>query len=81
MTPTNDHVDPAPQAFTRERFMRVAIQPSFAVARGEVVSTVWGVKMHPSDHMVLRNNGRTPLWTRHMLGVREAERDRRHRRV
>lgn len=34
---------------------------------------------HPSAVMVIRNGGRTPLWTRHMLGVREAERDRRRR--
>jgi hypothetical protein len=31
---------------------------------------------HPSAAMVLIH-GRTPLWTRHMIGVREAERDRR----
>ena len=35
------------------------------------------VLVHPSTGMELRNGGRTPLWTRHMLGVREAERDRR----
>lgn len=32
---------------------------------------------HPATMMRVMNGGRTPLWTRHMLGVREAERDRR----
>jgi hypothetical protein len=31
---------------------------------------------HPSTIMAMRHNG-TPLWTRHMLGVQELERDRR----
>jgi hypothetical protein len=30
--------------------------------------------------LLLLPSGRTPLWTRHMLGVHEAERDRRRRR-
>lgn len=36
------------------------------------------ILMHPSTAMQLRH-GRTPLWTRHMLGVREAERAQRRR--
>lgn len=55
----------------------VAIQTSFEIPRGMVERTRIGARMHPSDHMELRNNGRTPLWTRHMTGVIEAERDRR----
>jgi hypothetical protein len=34
---------------------------------------------HPSTIMAMKH-GRTPLWTRHMLGVSEAERDRRKHR-
>lgn len=32
---------------------------------------------HPATAMMLRHGGRTPFWTRHMSGVKEAERDRR----
>jgi hypothetical protein len=35
------------------------------------------VLAHPSTMMEVMHGGRPPLWTRHMLGVREAERDRR----
>jgi hypothetical protein len=55
----------------------VAIQTSFEVPRGVVMRTRIGARMHPADWMRLRNNGRTPMWTRHMAGVTEAERDRR----
>jgi hypothetical protein len=55
----------------------VAIQTSYDVPRGMVERTRIGAQMHPSDWMRLRNNGRTPLWTRNCVGVREAERDRR----
>jgi hypothetical protein len=40
----------------------------------------WGMSMtmivHPSTYLTILY-GRTPLWTRHMAGVREGERDRR----
>lgn len=55
----------------------VPIMTSLEVERGTVEHTSFGARMHPSDWMRLRNNGRTPLWTRHMTGVIEAERDRR----
>jgi hypothetical protein len=55
----------------------VAIQTSFEVPRGVVERTRIGARMHPADWMRLRNNGRTPLGTRHTAGVIEAERDRR----
>lgn len=35
------------------------------------------ILVHPSTGMALRHGGRPPFWTRHMLGVREAERDKR----
>jgi hypothetical protein len=57
----------------------VAIQTSYDIPRGMVERTRIGARMHPADWMRLRNNGRTPLWTRNCAGVREAERDRRRR--
>lgn len=38
------------------------------------------VVLHPSTMMEMKHGGRTPLWTRHMAGVREAERDGRKQR-
>lgn len=72
MVPANDHLD-----VTGRRFTGVPVQASFACPRGEAQRTGWGVRIHPSDWMRLRNNGRTPLFTRHTLGTAEAERDRR----
>lgn len=57
----------------------VLVQPSFDAPRGTMVSRRWGIQMHPYDHMVMRHGGRCPLWTRHTLGNREAERDARRR--
>lgn len=39
------------------------------------------VLMHPSDVMRLKNNGRTPFWSKRTLGDRELERDRRRHRA
>jgi hypothetical protein len=49
------------------------------IPRGRMFLLGDKILLHPSDMMALRHGGRTPLWTRHMLGVREAERDRRKR--
>lgn len=48
------------------------------VPRGQVVQML-GLKIliHPATMMELRHGGRPPFYTSHMLGVREAERDRR----
>jgi hypothetical protein len=59
------------------RLTGIAIMATFRCPRGTLLRTSWGIMMNPSDHMKLRNKGRTPLFTRQMLGVREAERDRR----
>jgi hypothetical protein len=52
------------------------IQTSELVPRGQVYAAYGATIVHPMDWMVFKF-GRTPLWTRHMLGVREAERGRR----
>jgi hypothetical protein len=62
---------------TTENTRGVFLQATFSVPRGKARRTSWGLQLHPSDHMRLRNNGQTPLFTRRCLGVIEAERDRR----
>lgn len=93
MTPANDHRDPGVRRSLgkpgREPYrvaldslrprwqLGVAIQTSLDVPRGMVERTRIGARMHPADHMELRNNGRPWGWTANCLGVREARRDRR----
>lgn len=63
----------------REVLRGTVTSASFDVPRGTIEQRRWGLRFHPYDLMKIRNNGRVPLFTRHMLGVREAERDRRRR--
>jgi hypothetical protein len=46
------------------RLTGVAIMATFRCPRGTLLRTSWGIMMNPSDHMKLRNKGRTPLFTR-----------------
>lgn len=68
------------QGVTTEMLRGTACASSFAVERGTIEQKRWGLCFHPADLMKIRNNGRTPLYTRHTLGSREAERDRRKAR-
>ena len=54
---------------------------NWIVPRGQVyaLSDPPSIVAHPSTVMQLKNGGRVPLWTRNMLGVTEAERDKRQR--
>jgi hypothetical protein len=54
----------------------LTIHTDWLIPRGDVLVDGNMVFAHPSTAMLLLHN-RTPLWTRHMIGVREAERDRR----
>lgn len=67
--------------YSQLRASGLPISESWYAPRGKILMTGFerNVIMHPSDYMRLRHGGRTPLWTRHMLGVREAERDQRRR--
>lgn len=49
------------------------------VPRNQMYMMGQQVVIHPYTAMVLRNGGRHPLYTRHMLGEQELERDRRRR--
>lgn len=57
----------------------VPVQESWLVPRGAIYVIEGRSVAHPSVMMAIKV-GRTPLWTRHMLGVIESERDRRRRR-
>ncbi len=57
---------------------RLTIYTSFSTPKGQIDQTKAGnLLMHPLTYMILGNNGRVPLYTRHTLGTREVERDRR----
>lgn len=55
------------------------IRPSWAVGRDQAFYTdgtnTWWV--HPYDYLIQMGKGRLPYETRHCLGIRELERDRR----
>lgn len=70
--PLRIRFDEAKDAF--DAIKGVLIRTSFEVPRGQLQQNRWGITMHPHDWMVMRNNGRVPFYTRHMLGVHEAER-------
>lgn len=48
----------------------------WSMPRDQVAVQQQQIFAHPSTVMVMKH-GRTPYWTRHMVGVSEAERDRR----
>ena len=63
----------------RRLFMyNVPIFENWGCPRDKVVLMNEQMFAHPSVAMAIRV-GRTPLWTRHMRGVIEAERDQRRR--
>lgn len=69
------------RAAASEQGMRVwgiPIHESWEVPRDKIVLVNGTVSLHPSSVMAIKF-GRTPLWTRHMSGVIEAERDQRRR--
>jgi hypothetical protein len=58
--------------------MPISVHP--LVPRGQImiIGKQYGsILMNEADFMRMMNNGHTPLYTRHMLGVRELERDKR----
>jgi hypothetical protein len=61
------------------KIMGMPVTTSYSVPKGEVYvigAQFKNILLHPWTYEVLKH-GRTPLWTRHMAGVSEAERDRR----
>lgn len=55
--------------------------PTFAVPKGEPLIADNGTRwyVHPSDWLLQIGKGQLPFETRHCLGIRELERDRRRR--
>ena len=55
------------------------VDAGFNVPRGEPVVIGLNMFCHTADYWTQQHKGGFPLYTRHMLGVSEAERDRRKR--
>lgn len=71
-------MDLQPKDFNRYNGMTVNVSRSVPIGSMYIVGTQYkSLLVHPDDWVRLVKGIRTPLWTRHMLGVRELERDKR----
>lgn len=70
-----EKIDPFELGRLHQEYGRT-IHQSWHVPSDEVICLQGEIIVHPSVWMRIKHNG-VPFWTRHMAGVREAERDQR----